>query len=448
MKMESLEFSRSLSHDPRRTRGRSILLFLTGIVTGLLAMLVSPTGAASEVTHGPIVGHVTDNSALIWARCSPSGMYQLTIRNERAVTDSVTVTAEARDADDGCVVWQLDELRPDTRYSYEISVAREKIVVGQDYFIKTAAAPGPSVVRLAFASCAKEDEGSAGVWRRMRLVDPHAVVLLGDTPYIDSTELSFQRQRHQQFLAVSDFATLLRNRSLYATWDDHDFGRNDTDGNLPGKLNSRQAFVEYHANPTYGDGHSGIYTQFRRGAAHVFLLDTRFFAATEPSPVDSDRPTLLGKRQWQWLLRELRASTAPFKVLACGMIWNGAVRPGKQDHWGSYAHEREALFRFIGESRISGVVLVGGDVHRSRVLRHGTIESAGYQITELITSPVHDSVIEAANAPHRGLIHDAGEPNSFLLLTADDTSQPASLSASFMNHSGREFHALRVEFDF
>ena len=122
--------------------------------------------------------------------------------------------------------------------------------------------------------------------------------------------------------------------------------------------------------------------------------------ATEPSPFDKDRPTLLGAAQWKWLRRELKASTAPFKVLACGMIWNGAVRPGKKDHWGTYPHERDGLFDFIGKEKITGVVLVGGDIHRTRVLRHKTTKQTGYDVPELITSPAHASVIANANVPN------------------------------------------------
>jgi alkaline phosphatase D len=279
----------------------------------------------------------------------------------------------------------------------------------------------------------------------MSALDPHAVVLLGDTPYIDSTELDIQRTRYREFAAVADFATLLRNTPFYATWDDHDFGANNTDGRLDGKVNSRRAFIEYHANPSYGDGDQGIYTKFRLGGAEVFLLDTRYFAGTEPSPVAAGELTLLGRRQWDWLRQELRASTAPFKLLASGMIWNEAVRPGKRDHWDSYPHEREALVRFIGQERISGVVLVGGDIHRTRVLRHETTETAGYPLTELVTSPIHDGVADAAL--HPALVHDSGEPHSFLLITVDTTLTPPTLTAQFQNAAGRELYSLTLNTD-
>ena len=279
----------------------------------------------------------------------------------------------------------------------------------------------------------------------MSALDPHATVLLGDTPYIDSMELDVQRTRYAEFAAVPDFASLLRNRPLYATWDDHDFGANDSDGQLAGKDDARRAFIEYHANPSYGEGDQGVYTKFRQGGVEVFLLDTRYFAGTEPSPVAAGQPTLLGTRQWEWLRRELRASTAPFKLLASGMIWNGAVRPGKPDHWGSYPGEREALFRFIGQERIPVVVLAGGDVHRTRVLRYDTTDLAGYPLTELITSPIHAGVIDAANAPHPALVHDSGEPHAFLLMTVDTTVTPATLVAQFQNAEGRELYSLTLD---
>ena len=391
------------------------------------------------VSHGPFIGHVTSSSALVWARCPGPGEYRLTATHGRERHQATALSSREHD---GCMVWRLGGLRSGRRYEYQLQYQDRVLLAGADFYFTTAPGRGPEPVRLAFASCAKEDEGSAAVWRRIGSLEPQAVVLLGDTPYIDSTELAVQRQRHGEFAGVADFRQLARNRSLYGTWDDHDFGANDTDGNLPGKENSRRAFIEYRANPSYGDGTDGIYTRFRRGPVEAVLLDTRYFAATEPSPFDPQRSSLLGKKQWDWLLRGLKESTAPFKVLACGMIWNEAVRPGKLDHWGTYPHERQALFDFIGAEKVSGVVLVGGDVHRTRLLLHHTAGSAGYRIPELITSPVHSSVIENANTSHPALVHDAGEPNSFLLLDAQGRGGDARLQARFLNKQGLTVHEV------
>ena len=439
MHLEGFDFVPGFSNQIWHAQGSQVDRYELAEIAGL----DEAAQATVQITHGPFIGHVTSDTALVWARFSQPGEYQLRARVKQDDSE-IECTATATRANDDCLRWELNGLSPGTRYRYEIRSHGQTLLDGNDCFFETTGSGGVGVVRLAFGSCAREDEGSAAVWRRIGQVNPHAVVLLGDTPYIDSTDLDIQRRRYREFAAVPDFRRLLRNRSLYATWDDHDFGRNDTDGNVPGKEKSRQAFAEYHANPSYGDGEKGIYTKFRRDGVEVFLLDTRFFAATETSPFDRTKPSLLGKSQWQWLQRGLRASTAPFKVLACGMIWNGAVRPGKQDHWATYPHERDALFDFIGREKISGVVLIGGDIHRSRVLRHQSMERAGYRIPELITSPIHDGVIASANTPHPALVHDSGEPNTVLLVTVDNRDNPAVLSVSFQNRDGREFYNLTI----
>jgi hypothetical protein len=288
-------------------------------------------------------------------------------------------------------------------------------------------------VRIAFGSCADEDDGTARVWRLLGALAPDAVVLLGDTPYIDTTEPRVQAERYRAFASFAPFADLARSTPMYATWDDHDFGSNDSDGTLAGKEHARAAFVAARSMPPfvtdakeYGTDGEGIHSSFRRGPVEVFLLDTRWFARTAPSDFDASHSTLLGSVQWEWLRTGLLASTAPFKVLACGMIWNGAVRPGKTDHWGAYPAEFAGLCRFLGDAGVSGVVLVGGDIHRSRVVEHDTRATVGYPLTELISSPMHARVIATADATHPGLCFDSGAGHVVCVVGATETTLRAT----------------------
>ncbi len=415
-----------------------------GAAAGATARAAVATGArgGAMLTHGPLLGHLTSDRVRVWARAAAPGAYQLAVIGARG---EIVVTAEAAEERDRTVVWDVSGLEPGERYDYQVRHAGRTIFSHSGAWFTTLPPESvPSITRLAVGSCAREEEGDRAVWRRMAAFDPHALVLLGDTPYIDSTDLAVQRRRYGEFVAVPEFADLLRNHPLYGTWDDHDFGRNDTDGNLPGKENVRRAFVEYHANPSYGDGSEGVYMSFRMGGIAVFLLDTRWFAGTERSPI-ADGMSMLGARQWEWLRDGLRASDAPFKLLASGLIWNGAVRPGKPDHWDTYPEEKEALFRFLGEERISGVVLAGGDIHRTRVLRYPTEEIVGYPLTELVTSPIHAGVIETADTPHPALVFDSGTPHAFMLLTVDTTVEPATLHASFQDGSGAELYTVTLD---
>ena len=93
------------------------------------------------------------------------------------------------------------------------------------------------------------------------------------------------------------------------------------------------------------------------------------------------------------------------------------------------------------------MVLIGGDIHRSRALRHDTAASAGYPLVELITSPLANLVIDLANAPHPGLLKDMGVDQTFLLLTADSTREVAVLDAAFVGVEGNTLYELRLTAD-
>lgn len=303
----------------------------------------------------------------------------------------------------------------------------------------------PTRAVIALGSCADDRVfPSMPIFDAIASEKPDALFLIGDTPYIDSTDLAVQRRRHAEFRNVPQLAALARATPIHATWDDHDFGLNDTDGKLAGKEQSRLAFLEANAMHTAGNGSEGVYSDVRVGPVHVFLLDCRWWAGTGPSFADASKPTLLGDDQWEWLKAGLAASDAPFKVLASGMIWNDAVRANKPDYWGAYPHEREALMRFIGEEKIKGVLLVGGDIHRSRAFIHPAASlQAPYAMLELTSSPLANNVHLNSKVPHPAMIAEAEETQMALILTVDGEAAPLRLTVRCIAHDGREL--FRVE---
>jgi alkaline phosphatase D len=137
------------------------------------------------------------------------------------------------------------------------------------------------------------------------------------------------------------------------------------------------------------------------------------------------------------LLRSLQESTAPFKLITCGMIWDDKENK-ESDDWGTYTHERQALFDFLGQSRISGVVLVGGDIHCSRLLRYKTEHQVGYPLHQFIVSPIHDRTIADLNVAHPDLIEGAAIPHVWLRLEVDTTQKPATLHAEWVQMNGQK----------
>lgn len=433
----------SISTSPSSPRRRDVLAGAAAAGTVVLLDRLGAEDGAAPAVLGPILGHGDETSATVWIRATEEGEYLLEVGPE-AGGSARQIAGKAAAENDRCVHWRVEGLEPGSRYRYRILRGGREIAADPGQVFATAPpAEAPARVRLAISSCAKEDESSRAVWKRMAAEKADAVVLLGDTPYIDSTELEVQSRRHREFAAVPEYQALLKSRPCWWTWDDHDFAGNDSSGLASGKENSRLVFTRFRPQESYGDGEGGIYTSFRRGPVEVFLLDTRWYAMTEPSFAGSHRPTLLGAAQWAWLQEGLLRSTAPFKVLACGVIWDDKENT-ESDDWGTYRHELTAIQKFVGEKRISGVILLGGDIHASRVLRYRTEKTVGYELVQFIASPIHASTIPSLNVYHPDLVRSAVEPNVFLRVDADSTVSPAEFRAVLVNKDGEEVFAYRL----
>ena len=420
------------------TTSMLLVAVLAAVVPGIVrpAVFAGPESCVPEALDcGPVLGDLTGTSVRIACRRTRPGTIVIGLEDAAGVPVRRCLLACPAESD-GAGILEIVDLDPATRYRYTVDGISDPA-----WWFETLAEPEPSC-RIVFGSCADEQAGSSSVWRRIDADEASALVLLGDTPYIDTTDLSRQRSRYREFARVPAFAELVAHTPLYSTWDDHDFGRNDTDGNLAGKENSRRAVMEHRPNPGCGEAGAGIYTSFRQGPVEVFLLDARWFARTEGRDGDL---TLLGRRQWAWLERSLAASTAPFRILACGMVFNGSVRPLKTDCWGAYPREYDRLIELIGRVGDEGVTLVSGDVHWSRVIRHDTAARLGHDLMEFVTSPIHEKLIAAANPPHPGLVFSAGEVNSFLVVDAEVGGDTASMTLRIRNAAGRDLHTTRVE---
>lgn len=419
-------------------------VILAGATAPILGVSMQQTIAAETNAEavGPILGHVDHSTAMIWYRPESAGEYKATLTHPE--TGAVqSATAKSSPDNDLCLSWRFVGLQADSNYTYEITHQGRPVANADNQQIKTAPkVDQPARTTLAMGSCASSTE-FFDVWLQIAKNNIDGLMLLGDTPYIDSTRLEVNRSRHRQFLSIPTLAELGASTPVWGTWDDHDFGGNDTDGKVGNKETLRRVFREYRTQTEYGDGEHGVYTRFRRGPIEVFMIDPRYFSQTEPSPVDPDKPTCLGKTQWQWLQDGLRKSTAPFKVLATGMIWDDKKNSEKDD-WGTYSHEREALFDFIGENQIRGVVLVGGDIHVSRHLKYPMKERIGYDLHQFIISPLHDRVIPSLNVPHPHLQWGVPLKNMFLTVTADTTGDEPTLDAHWIDRTGKVHRHVRI----
>ncbi len=408
-------------------------MFITSMMVAGLLVLAAPPESV-----GPGIGAVSENSASVWVRL-PAGKTAMCrlIDQSGSSANMPPDTEKLIDGENDRVVrFDFSGLAAAHAYSFEIRPDEGEVVQGQ--FQTLVRSGEPSKVSIAFGSCANDKvDVENPVWRAILRAQPDVLCLIGDTPYIDSTKLEVQRGRYRTFFAGAGLREVIATIPTIGLWDDHDFGQDGADGRLAGKENSLKVFNEYHANPMRSDG-EGVYTRFRAGDAEVFLIDARWFA-------NASTRELLGEKQWKWLEDGLKASTASFKLLTCGMIWNDSVRPLKTDYIGHYPKERKRLFDFIENNKIGGVVLVGGDIHRTRALKHeSSATGVSYPMYEVVTSPLGTNVHANANVAHSSLMFDAGEAHSFCVMEADSLTDPRKpkLTIRWQNAAGKELFEL------
>lgn len=339
---------------------------------------------------GPMLGHAGPNEARIWIRATASVPWSVRISESAALADAREFTGPAANDESGCTaVAIIDGLKPATRYFYAVSLdGRAQTVAPLPSFV-TAPEPGAKGrQRIAFGSCVGDTIASAApTWGELaarRVMDAKSggfelLLMLGDNHYANTTEIPKLRTYYTAHRLSAGWRDLTARTPVYAVWDDHDYGPNNSDGTQKGKEDSLRIFHEFWANAPCADAaNDGCYFTFTRGAAQFFMLDCRFHRSPNAKP-DGPEKTMWGAKQLAWLKRELLASRATFKILAQGSEWETF---GSEDSFGKFLHERDAFFAWIDEQKIEGVVLLSGDRHFS----------AGYHVRkrflELSSSPL------------------------------------------------------------
>jgi alkaline phosphatase D len=342
-----------------------------------------------RLMEGPMVGAVTPGSIVFWGRAS--GEFDVVVEystDPHFGTTEKSTPVRASAASDFTVRVTVEGLAPGTRYYYRFLVDGIADRYRLTPFATHTAPAGPAPFRLAFGSCARHQlDAEQPVFRAVTAAEPDVFFWLGDNIYADSASEWVFAEDYRRQRSIASTLPLMRSVPQLAIWDDHDFGLNNSDRTSPVRDASLAAFRNYWANPSYGlpDG-PGIYFQYAYGGVDFFMLDGRYHRAPNTDP-DGPEKSFLGKRQGEWLRESLLASRAPFKVLACGSGWSSEDGP-QGDTWGAFITERNALFDFIRDQRIEGVLLISGDTHFGEVNAIPWSERGGYDFYDLVSSPL------------------------------------------------------------
>ncbi len=361
--------------------------------------------------HGVASGDPTSERVVIWTRVTPKHMGRVRVKwfvardeaMEQVVRRGTVHTDSLRDF---TVKVDVDGLEPDTRYFYRFEALGGQSPVGRT---RTLPAGDAEKLKLAVVSCSNFEAGYFNAFACIAdRADLHAVLHLGDyfyeygpgtygdtslgrlhLPPKEILTLQDYRTRYAQYRLDPDFQRAHQMHPFITIWDDHEIANNsfvegaqnhqpETEGDYQQrKADARKAYFEWLPVRENPDGK--LYRMFSAGnLADLLMLDERLEGRSAPADSVADprlhdpNRTMLGTEQLQWLMDNLRAGTATWKLIGNQVIFSHVDRsklfpdrPINLDAWDGYPVEQGKIKDFIRENGIQNVVFLTGDTHCS-----------------------------------------------------------------------------------
>ena len=357
---------------------------------------------------GPVIGQVSDNSAIVLYRVDREGYYRF-----RAI-DTITnlVVHDEIQNLEPTYRFNLTDLLPNRRYEFNFTFLRggvETAVPDASGSLLTYPLEGShGRFTFAFGSCAKSNRQAAqGSWTAIKSlaklsstdIGPvHLFVHLGDTFYfydhvtnevprnMESMHAAhISMRRHIEFL---DMAKVVPSCGI---WDDHDFAGNDRDStsmNNKLRMQAARTWLQYWGNQPIspeGISETGLTTRVSYGLVDIYLLDGRFRR-------DKDRGVCFGNDTITRVLDmiDVRGAVSPrVVVLGTGVSWNHHTEDGEAYGESRYNDERERLYRELAirmGGTINGLLFISGDYHINEIY-HVDL-GGGRMAPEFVSSPL------------------------------------------------------------
>jgi alkaline phosphatase D len=425
------------------------------------------------LVSGPWAGNVELRNATVWVEVTS------TVKAVAVKFSAVNANKKASGLDNGVVKYkgelgkafnpvkiELNGLKINTQYNYTVLLDNKPAAVSFSTKFTTKdlwqwRKPAPDFSFLT-GSCAYFNEpefdrpgkpygGDSSIFETMANTPAAFHVWLGDNWYTREVDYATAwglnyRASHDRSLPV--LQKFMASMPQYSIWDDHDYGPNDAGKDYLLKDASRKIFMDYSANPAYGENGKGIYSVISYGDVDVFLTDDRYFRSEDdindsingkPNP---DK-TYFGKMQMEWLKNALVFSHAAFKVIATG---GQVLNPySKFECMQAYSNEYNELMNFLSNQKISGVLFFTGDRHHSEVIK---MDRPGrYPLFDITNSPYTSGIGkvqgEELNNPAR-IPGTLVEEQNFTKVTVSGKKNERQMTIEFIGIKGNKLGVWSV----
>ncbi|MCS6905796.1 MAG: alkaline phosphatase D family protein [Bacteroidia bacterium] len=333
------------------------------VFTSLFCLLGIQVVLAQTITHGPVVGGVTHNSARIWLRTSEPAAFTILLEEESG--GSVKEISKSTQANqDNSTIVDINNLAANKNYNYRIRISDK---LSEKYSFRTFPTPGtPSNFSFAFGSCHGYSTSPIPepVFTTLLGHKPLLVLDLGDWGYPDITDnypqdsnffaLDYNKiiESYRVRYSGAEIKKLMEGTPLSYVYDDHDYMNNNSseyscsyilnnsflEVGFPryARRNIIDAYTKFFPHYPLPDTSRGVYHKITCGNVDIFFIDNR--ASRSPNHNALKRRgnkytyappighSMLGATQKQWLLEELKNSKAHWKFIAGGVAFNKGYR--------------------------------------------------------------------------------------------------------------------------
>jgi len=425
------------------------------LILGLFLFTSSTLFSQKELLQsGPMVGYSTMKEVLLWAQTNrPAQVYvkywNVKTPQTKIETDRVLTTKK-----DAYVAHLLaDQLEPTQQYIYELYINNTKVerpyplkFQSQPLWLWRHDAPDFSFVTGSCAYINETEYDRPGkpygsnyqVFTNIAKTNADFMVWLGDNFYLREADWNsktgiFHRYTHTR--STPEMQAMLGGMHHYATWDDHDFGPNNSDRSYPLKKVTEEAFKLFFpsANRIFDEG---VTSYFQWADCEFFMLDNRYWR-TPNKRKDIENPQILGEDQVEWLLDAMSNSYASFKFVVIGGQFLNPLEKG-ESHANCAPAERQKLLNGIQKLKINGVVFLTGDVHHTELSKLD-LEN-GYPLYDLTVSPM--SAGAYGKGAEENPLHVKGtlvkDQRSFAHIQVTGTKEERTLKIGMYDSDGKE----------
>lgn len=375
----------------------------------LAAMLVSSALWAQPhplLSSGPMLGYSEMTEVQLWVQTTKPAKVQFRYRPLAGGEWKMTPVFQTTEAGDLIAKPIVGGLPFGTKFEYELWINGKKVERNyrtefqtQPHWRWAKNPPEPPQFTIAVGSCSyfndppfdrpgKPYGGDYEIYKPLTAAKPDLMLWIGDALYyreMDWLTPTAMRARWRKDRAFPELQPFLASTHHYATWDDHDYGPNDSDRSFRLRDAALNIFDDYFPAIVRGTRETpGCFFRFEWGDVEFFMLDDRFHRSPNNTPEGPDK-VMFGKPQIQWLKDSLLNSSATFKIIVGG---NQMLNPvAFYESFSNYKTEQKDLLDFIAQRRIPGIVFLSGDRHWTELIKVQW-PGAGYAFYDYTTSPL------------------------------------------------------------